>query len=146
LDAGFKAICTHQSKARRLEPADFVTTLTDARAAAVRYLERGANLICEEAFGHFPALGPLSGFVLVWAGFIGWGCFFHSGANNNALVKTIAGNSYGALVAGVALLIVVDVPVAGLGAVGPAIVGGVTVFFLVIVASIDLLSVAPANV
>jgi hypothetical protein len=33
-----------------------------------------------------------------------------------------------------------------LGAVWPAIVGGVTVFFLIIVASIDLLSVVPANV
>jgi len=44
----------------------------------------------------FLALGPLSGFVLVWAGFIGWGCFFHSGANTNALVKTIIGNAYGA--------------------------------------------------
>src|SRR5216683_1481623 len=94
----------------------------------------------------FLALGPLSGFVLVWAGFIGWGCFFHSGANNNALVKTIVGNAYGALVAWVALLIIVNVPVPGLGAVWPAIVVGVTVFFLVIVASIDLLSVVPANV
>src|SRR5437899_8966192 len=89
----------------------------------------------------FLALGPLSGFVLVWAGFIGWGCFFHSGANNNALVKTIIGNAYGALVAWVALLIIVNVPVPGLGAVWPAIVVGVTVFFLVIVASIALLSV-----
>jgi hypothetical protein len=94
----------------------------------------------------FLALGPLSGFVLVWAGFIGWGCFFHSGANNNALVKTIVGNAYGALVAWVALLIIVNVPVPGLGAVWSAIVVGVTVFFLVIVASIDLLSVVPANV
>src|SRR5229473_2787190 len=94
----------------------------------------------------FLALGPLSGFVLVWAGFVGWGCFFHSGANNNALVKTIVGNAYGALVAWVALLIIVNVPVPGLGAVWSAIVGGVTVFFLVIVASIDLLSVVPANV
>jgi hypothetical protein len=94
----------------------------------------------------FLALGPLSGFVLVWAGFIGWGCFFHSGANTNALVKTIIGNAYGALVAWVALLIIVNVPVPGLGAVWPAIVVGVTVFFLVIVASIDLLSVVPANV
>ena len=68
----------------------------------------------------FLALGPLSGFVLVWAGFIGWGCFFHSGANTNALVKTIAGNAYGALVAWVALLIIVNVPVPGLGAVWPA--------------------------
>ena len=94
----------------------------------------------------FLALGPLSGFVLVWAGFIGWGCFFHSGANTNALVKTIIGNAYGALVAWVALLIIVNVPVPGLGAAWPAIVVGVTVFFLVIVASIDLLSVVPANV
>ena len=91
-------------------------------------------------------LGPLSGFVLVWAGFIGWGCFFHSGANNNALVKTIVGNAYGALVAWVALLIIVNVPVPGLGAVWPATVVGVTVFFLVIVASIDLLSVVPDSV
>ena len=27
----------------------------------------------------FLALGPLSPYVLVWAGFIAWGCFFHSG-------------------------------------------------------------------
>ncbi|WP_079537233.1 DUF1097 domain-containing protein [Bradyrhizobium lablabi] len=73
-------------------------------------------------------------------------CFFHSGANTNALVKTIIGNAYGALVAWVALLIIVNVPVPSLGAVWPAIVVGVTVFFLVIVASIDLLSVVPANV
>jgi hypothetical protein len=38
-------------------------------------------------------------------------------------------------------LIIVNVPVPGLGAVWPAIVVGVTVFFLVIVASIDLLGV-----
>ena len=37
-------------------------------------------------------------------------------------------------------------PGPSLGAVWPAIVVGVTVFFLVIVASIDLLSVVPANV
>ena len=60
--------------------------------------------------------------------------------------KTILGNAYGALVAWVALLIIVNVPVPSFGAVWPAIVGGVTVFFLVIVASIDLLSVVPANV
>ncbi|WP_292754519.1 DUF1097 family protein, partial [Methylophaga sp. UBA4502] len=27
------------------------------------------------------ALGPLAGFVLVWAGFIAWACFFHTGAD-----------------------------------------------------------------
>jgi hypothetical protein len=43
-------------------------------------------------------------------------------------------------------LIIVNLPVPGLGTVWPAIIVGVTVFFLVIVASIDLLSVVPANV
>jgi hypothetical protein len=89
------------------------------------------------------ALGPLSAFVLVWAGFIAWGCYFHSG---KSLSKTIAGTCYGALVAWIAFLIITRVPVPALGTVWPAIVVGVTVFFLVIVASIDLLSVVPANV
>jgi hypothetical protein len=94
----------------------------------------------------FLALGPLAGFVLVWAGFIAWGCFFHSGADEKALSRTIAGNVYGAVVAWIALLIIVNVPMPSLGTAWPAIVVGVTVFFLVIVASVDLLSVVPANV
>jgi hypothetical protein len=92
------------------------------------------------------ALGPLSGCVLVWAGFIAWGCFFHTGANNNALTKTIVGTAYGALIGWIALLIIVNVAMPALGTLWPAIVVGVTVFFLVIVASINLLSVVPANV
>ena len=92
------------------------------------------------------ALGPLAGLVLVWAGFIAWGCFFHSGADEKALSRTIAGNVYGAVVAWIALLIIVHVSMPSLGAAWPAIVVGVTVFFLVIVASVDLLSVVPANV
>ncbi len=92
------------------------------------------------------ALGPLSSFVLVWVGFIAWGCFFHSGGDSAALTKTIAGTVYGAIVGWIALMIVVKVPMPALGAVWPAIVVGVTVFFLVIVASVDMLSVVPANV
>jgi len=94
----------------------------------------------------FCALGPLSGFVLVWAGFIAWGCFFHTGGDDKALTKTIAGTVYGAVVAWIALMIIVNVPIPGLGTVWPAIVVGVTVFFLVIVASVDALSAVPANV
>ncbi|OYY84675.1 MAG: hypothetical protein B7Y34_00105, partial [Methylophilales bacterium 16-45-9] len=29
----------------------------------------------------FLALGPLAGSVLVWAGFIAWGSYFHSGGD-----------------------------------------------------------------
>jgi hypothetical protein len=92
------------------------------------------------------ALGPLAGYVLVWAGFIAWGCYFHTGANSNALNKTIVGTAYGAIIGWVALLIIVNVAVPSLGVLWPAIVVGATVFFLVIVASINALSVVPANV
>jgi len=94
----------------------------------------------------FIALGPLGGFALVWVGFIGAGCFFAAGGDIKALSKTIVGMIYGAIVAWIALLIIAKVPVPGLGTVWPAIVVGVTVFFLVIVASTDLLSCVPANV
>ena len=93
------------------------------------------------------ALGPLAGMVLVWAGFIAWGCYFHTGGDNAALQKTIVGMIYGAVIAGIALWLVGSNPV-GLpaGAVAAAVYIGVTVFFLVIVAGFNLLSVVPANV
>jgi hypothetical protein len=90
------------------------------------------------------ALDPLAGYVLVWAGFIAWGCFFHTGGDSKAFVKTAVGTSYGALVAWIALLIIVRGGVEG--AIPIAIVVGVTVFFLVIVAKIEPLSAVPANV
>lgn len=94
----------------------------------------------------FLALGPLAGSVLVWAGFIAWGSYFHSGGDGAALQKTIVGMIYGAVIAGVALALVVANPV-GLGAaIAAPVYVGVTVFFLVIVAGINLLSVVPANV
>jgi Protein of unknown function (DUF1097) len=89
------------------------------------------------------ALGPLAGFVLVWAGFIAWGCFFHTGGDQKALIKTICGNIWGVFVAWIALLIIVN---ANGGLVVNAIIVGVTVFFLVIVAKVDQLSAVPANV
>ena len=84
--------------------------------------------------------------LLVWAGFIAWGCFFHTGGDQKALIKTICGNVYGVIVAWIALLIIFKAGVGDMGLVPIAIVVAVTVFFLVIVASIDQLSAVPANV
>lgn len=95
----------------------------------------------------FLALGPLAGMVLVWVGFIAWGCYFHTGGDTAALQKTIAGMIYGAVIAGIALWLVGNNPVnLPAGAVAAAVYIGVTVFFLVIVAGCNLLSVVPANV
>jgi hypothetical protein len=94
----------------------------------------------------FIALSPIAGYALVWVGFIAAGCFFAAGGDAKALTKTIVGMIYGAVIAWIALMIIAKVPIPALGTVWPAIVVGVTVFFLVIVASIDLLSCVPANV
>ncbi len=99
----------------------------------------------------FLALGPFGtgdgdAELLLWAGFIAWACYFHTGADNAALQKTIVGMSYGAVIAGVALALVGANPLSLPGAVGPAVYIAFTVFFLVIVAGISLLSVVPANV
>ena len=94
----------------------------------------------------FLALGPLAGMVLVWVGFIAWGCYFHTGGDAAALQKTIAGMVYGAVIAGIALALVVTNPIGLPAAVAAPIYIAVTVFFLVIVAGCNLLSVVPANV
>ena len=54
----------------------------------------------------FLALGPLSGSVLVWVGFIAWGSFFNNGGDNASLQKTVVGMIYGAILAGIALNLV----------------------------------------
>jgi hypothetical protein len=94
----------------------------------------------------FFSLNPLASVALVWVGFIAWGCYFAAGADNAALQKTIAGMIYGAVIAGIALYLVSSGMLGGLGALAAPVIIAVTVFFLVIVAGNNLLSVVPANV
>ena len=94
----------------------------------------------------FLALNPLATVSLVWVGFIAWGCYFHTGGDGAALQKTIAGMTFGAIMAGIALYVVSSGMLASLGAVAAPVIIAVTVFPLVIVAGMNLLSVVPANV
>jgi hypothetical protein len=94
----------------------------------------------------FLALNPLAGVAIVWVGFIAWGCFFHTGGDNAALQKTIAGMSFGAIMAAVALALVSGGALGGLGALAAPVIIAVTVFPLVAIAGVNLLSVVPANV
>ena len=86
--------------------------------------------------------------LLIWAGFIAWACFFHSGGDTNALKNTIVGNAFGAIMAWVAALIILSFPVAdsiGLPA-WAAIVVGLTVLVLCLAAHIKAFSSIPASV
>lgn len=92
------------------------------------------------------ALAVLGASVVVWGGFIAWGCYFAAGADDAALKKTIAGMIYGAVVAGIALTLVGSNPLGLPDGISAAVYIAVTVFFLVIVAGQSLLSAVPANV
>lgn len=94
----------------------------------------------------FLAFNPLAAMALVWVGFIAWGCYFHTGGDTAALQKTIVGMSYGAVIAAIALYLVSSGMLSGLGVAAVPVIIAITVFLLVIVSGIDLLSVVPANV
>ena len=51
------------------------------------------------------ALTVLSGYVLVWAGFVAWGAYFVVGGKS-ALADTITAMIYGSIMAGVAVVII----------------------------------------
>lgn len=94
------------------------------------------------------ALSPLAGMVTIWAIFIAWGSYFHNGADMAALKNTIVCGIFGSVLAGVAFALITKV---GLGegtplAVNAAVWVGVTVFLLVMGATIPAFSVIPSAV
>ena len=50
------------------------------------------------------------GGILIWAAFMAWACFYHSGGDETALRSTIVANAFGVLVAWSTALIIVAVP------------------------------------
>lgn len=81
---------------------------------------------------------------LIWAAFLAWACYFHSGANAEALKKTITCNLFGAFMGWVAALLLVTV--APPGAASAAVVVGVTVLALCLAAHLPALATIPASV
>jgi uncharacterized protein DUF1097 len=86
--------------------------------------------------------------LLIWAGFIAWACFFHSGGDSNALKNTIVGNAFGAVCAWVAALIILSFPLADTLTlpVWAGIVVGLTVLVMCLAAHIKAFAVIPASV
>lgn len=86
--------------------------------------------------------------LLIWAGFIAWACFFHSGGTAAALKSTIICNIFGAFCAWVAAVIVLSVPLAASLTlpVWAGIVVGITVLLLCLAANVPAFSSIPASV
>ena len=66
--------------------------------------------------------------LAIWAGFIAWACFFHSGGDGEALKKTILGNLFGIFCAAVAAVLLLGSVGASLGGAAAPVIVGVTVF------------------
>jgi uncharacterized protein DUF1097 len=89
-------------------------------------------------------VGPLAGLGLqIWATFIAWACFYHTGGGEDGLKNTIPSNIWGAICATVALVLVAKM---GGGAMGAGLWVGLTVLVLILGSQIPLLSSIPAGV
>ena len=84
--------------------------------------------------------------LAIWAGFIAWACFFHTGGDFEALKKTIVGNLFGIFCAAVAEGLLLSSMGAMLGAAAAPVIVGITVFGMVMGAHIKAFSTIPASV
>ncbi len=82
--------------------------------------------------------------LLVWALFIGWGSFFHTGGKEDGLTKSAINHVWGAVVAAITLAIIGSI--AGIGVPMISILVGISVAILVLGAHLPLLSTIPAAV
>ena len=91
----------------------------------------------------FLFVGP----ILIWAAFVAWACFFHSGGNEDALKSTVYSNLFGVLAAWIAAIIILAIPAAGSITlpVWAGIVVAVTVGGYILAAHVKALSSIPRN-
>ena len=96
----------------------------------------------------FLALGVVSGYVLIWGIFIGWGAFFALGATPEALKNAIVCGIFGVIMAWLSAIVIISIPLAeqlGLP-LWAGIVVAVAIFILCIAANIPALSAIPGTV
>lgn len=87
------------------------------------------------------------GGIVIWAAFLSWACFYHSGGDSAAFRNTLVGNTYGCFLAWIAAIVILAIPLAG--TIGlpawAAIVVGLTVFIACISAYAKPFAVIPAT-
>lgn len=88
-----------------------------------------------------------AGAILIWAAFVAWACYFHSGADGAALKSTIICNIFGVICAWIAAVIILAIPLAESLTLPlwAAIVVAVTVGAYTMAANISALSSIPAT-
>ena len=94
------------------------------------------------AVATYLCLGTTLG-LQVWALFIGWGSFYHSGGKEAGFKNSAVNHIWGAIVASIALIVIGNT---GAGVPMISVIVGISVVILVIAAHLPLLSTIPAGV
>lgn len=87
------------------------------------------------------------GSILIWAAFVAWACFYHSGGDEAAFRSTTTSNVFGVVVASTTALVIASVPggqVLG-PTIWPALVVGVSIFIYILAANIPLFASIPGT-
>ena len=94
------------------------------------------------------SLGPLAGVVYIWVAFIAWACYFATGGDQKALQNTIVCGILGAVIAWVALLVILAIPLGETLTVPiwAGIVVAVSVLAMCLLAHVEYFSSIPASV
>jgi hypothetical protein len=87
------------------------------------------------------------GSILIWAAFVAWACFFHSGGDVPALKSTIISNIFGVVAAWVAALVILGVPMAATLTlpVWAGIVVAITIFIYILMSNIEVFASIPGS-
>ena len=88
-----------------------------------------------------------AGSILIWAAFVAWACYFHSGGDNAALKSTVFCNIFGVVCAWIAALAILGIPLAATLSLPlwAAIVVAVTVAAYTLASQIPALSSIPGT-
>jgi hypothetical protein len=100
-----------------------------------------AAILAAASVAAFPLLPTL----FVWAAFIGWASYDHSGANLQAAIRSSAAMVFGAVMAWAVALTAASGIVPSSSTLVTAACAGIASFFIVIAARTALLSVVPAT-
>ena len=87
------------------------------------------------------------GQILIWAAFMAWACFYHSGGDEAALRSTIVSNAFGVLVAWATALIIVLVPGGAVfgATLWPSLVVAVTIAVYILAARLPAFASIPGT-
>ncbi len=87
------------------------------------------------------------GGILIWAAFMAWACFYHSGGDEAALRSTVVANAFGVLVAWSTALVIVLIPGGELlgPTIWPSLVVAITIAVYILAAKVPAFASIPGT-